>query len=227
MLNLKSYGKRGKSNPHSYLIIGCGHFGSRAAEKLFQKDPHSKIIVVDQSKKALLKVSHLSIESTICEGTLYLKQFLSEGRKADYIIPAVPFHLVFEFIHSQLKPLGGKRRKVPPLSGLSNPMIGKTGDLYTSLANFLCSEDCPEPSQYCTITKKRRPKPLYQILNNLEGPFESKVIRSLQLAPGVGGFKPEALLGLLEDIKRKKNSGRSILVSTASLCHGVTSALSF
>jgi hypothetical protein len=214
-------------NPHAYLIIGCGHFGSRAAEKLFQKDSHSKITVVDQSKKALQKVSHLPIESTVCEGTLYLKQFLSEGRKADYIIPAVPFHLVFEFIHSQLKPLGGKRRKVPPLSGLSNPMIGRTGDLYTSLANFLCPEDCPEPSLYCTITKKRRPKPLYKILNDLEEAFKSRVIRSQQLEPGIGGFRPKALLDLLEDIKRNKNSGRSILVSTASRCHGVTSVLSF
>jgi len=104
---------------------------------------------------------------------------------------------------------------------------GKTGDLYISLANFLCSEDCPEPAQYCTITKKRRSKPLYQILNDLEGAFESRVIRSQQLRPGIGGFRPKALLDLLEDIKKKKNSGRSILVSTASRCHGVTSALSF
>jgi len=30
----------------SYLIIGCGHFGSLAAEKLLREDPHSRIIVV-------------------------------------------------------------------------------------------------------------------------------------------------------------------------------------
>jgi hypothetical protein len=106
-------------------------------------------------------------------------------------------------------------------------MTGKTGDLYTSLADFICSEDCPEPAQYCTITKKRRPKPLYQILEDIEGAFESKVIRSLQLAPGVGGFKPEALLDLLENIKKRMEPHRSMLISTASRCHGVTSALSF
>jgi hypothetical protein len=214
-------------SPHTYLIIGFGHFGSRAAQKLFQKNPRSKIIVVDKSKKALQKVSRFPIETVAFNGVLYLKQFLSEGRKADYIIPAVPFHLAFEFILSELKPLGGKRRKVPPLSGLPNPVIGKTGDLYTSFADFLCSEDCPEPAQYCTVTKKRRLKPLYRILSELEGTFESKVIRSHQLAPGVGGFQPEALLDLLKDIKRKKQSGWSVLVSTASRCHGVTSALSF
>jgi len=106
-------------------------------------------------------------------------------------------------------------------------VIGKTGDLYTSLANFLCSEDCPEPAQYCTTTQKKRSKPLYKTLNDFEGAFESRVIRSQQLGPGIGGFRPEALLDLLEDIKRKKKSGRPISVSTASRCHGVTSALSF
>jgi len=216
-----------KGNPHDYLIIGAGHFGSRAAGKLSQKNSRSKIIVVDKNKKVLQKISRLPVETTLSDGVVYLNQFLSSGRKVDYIIPAVPFHLAFEFILSQLKPLGGKRGTAPPLSGLPNLMVGKTGDLYTSFANFLCPEDCPEPAKFCTSTKKSRPKPLYKILNDLEGAFESKVIRSLQLGPGIGGFRPKALSDLLEDIKRKKNSGRFILVSTASHCHGVTSALSF
>jgi hypothetical protein len=214
-------------HPLSYLIIGCGRFGSRAAEKLFQKDPHSRIIVVDNNKKALQKVSRLPIQIAVCDGIIYLKQFLSEGRKTDYIIPAVPLHLVFEFILSHLKPLGGKRTKVPTLSELPNSVVGKTGDLYTSLSDFLCSEDCPEPSRYCMATGKRREKPLYQILKDLKGRFESRVIRSQQLAPGVGGFQQKVLLDLVEDIKKKKKSGELILISTASRCHGVTSALSF
>jgi hypothetical protein len=216
-----------KGNPHAYLIIGCGRFGSRATNKLFQKDPRSKITVVDESKKALQKISRLPVETAVCDGIIYLSQFLSEGQKADFIIPAVPLHLAFEFVLFQLKPVGVKRRKVPTLSGLPNPMMGKTGDLYTSLANFLCSEDCPEPARYCTATGKRREKPLYQILKDLKGSFESRVIRSEQLAPGVGGFRPRPMINLLEDIKEKKDPRRIILISTASRCHGVTSALSF
>ena len=183
-------------NPHTYLIIGCGRFGSRAAEKLFQKDSRSKIIVVDKSKKAFQKVSRLPIQTAVCDGISYLNQFLSEGRKIGYIIPAVPLHLAFEFILSQLKPWGAKRKRTPSILGLPNPVIGKTGDLYTSLANFLCSEDCPEPARYCTATGKKRVKPLYQIMEELEGPFESKVLRSRQLDFGVGGFQPEVLLNL-------------------------------
>ena len=214
-------------NPRAYLIIGSGYFGSRAAKNLFQKNSNSKITVVDKSRKALQKVSRLSIQTVACDGILYLNQFLSEGRKVDYIIPALPLHLAFEFILSQLKPWGAKRERIPDISGLPNPVIGKTGDLYTSFANFLCSEDCPEHAQYCTITKKRRPNPLYKILNGLEGPFESRVIRSQQLGLGIGGFQPEVLLDLLEDIKKKRNSDRLILISTASRCHGVTSGLLF
>jgi hypothetical protein len=212
---------------HTYLIIGCGYFGRRAAEKLFQKDFKSKIIVVDKSKKALQKVSRLPIQIAASDGIIYLNQFLSKGQKADYIIPAVPLHLAFEFVLFQLKRMGVKRREVPTLSGLPNPMMGKTGDLYTSFAKFLCPEDCLEPAKYCTTTREKRLKPLYKIINGLGGAFESRVIRSHQLGPGIGGFRPKALLDLIEDIKRKKDSGRSILVSTASRCHGVTSALSF
>jgi len=214
-------------NPRIYLIIGCGRFGSRAAERLLQKNPRPKIIVVDRSKKALKKVSHLPVESEVREGTLYLEQFLSKGRKADYIIPSVPFHLAFEFILSRSKPSGGKRIQIPPLSGLPNPVIGKTGDLCTSLATFLCPEDCPEPAQYCTLTKQRRPKPLYRILEEMKGDFEPSVIRSQQLAPGVGGYSPEAVLDLFGNIKKRMELRRTILISTSCRCHGVTSGLSF
>lgn len=213
--------------PLAYLIIGCGRFGSRAAQKLLQKNPRSKIIVVDRNKRALKRISRLPVEFEVCEGTLYLEKFLLRTGKVDYIVPSVPFHLAFEFILSQSKPWGGRRAKVPPLSGLPNSVIGKTGDLYTSLASFLCPEDCPEPHQYCTVTKQRRPRPLYQILEDLKGPFESRVLRSRQLAPGVGGYSSTVLLDLFEIIKKRMEPRRTILISTCCRCHGVTSALSF
>jgi len=211
--------------PRSYVIIGCGHFGGRAVETLHRKDPHSKIIAVDKNEERIKNISHLPIETAICDGLLYLNKFLSEGRSANYIVPAVPFHLAFEFILSQLKPLGARRKEVPPFSGVPNPMRGKKSDLYTSFANFRCPEDCLEPAQYCTVTKERRSGPLYKILMDLGGPFESKVIRSHQLGPGMGGFRYMDLLDLLQDLREIKTPGRLILISTASRCHGVTSAI--
>jgi hypothetical protein len=231
MPNLKNCGKRERSKeevtPHSYLIIGCGHFGSRAAEQLLKKDPHSKIITVDKNREAVKKLAHLPIETIVEDGLSYLNQFLSEGQSVNYLIPSVPFHLAFEFILLRLRPFGARRAKVPSLSGLPNPEIGKTGDLYTSLADFRCPEDCPGPPRHCTVTKKKRDKPLYNILRELKEPFETGVIISQQLSPGVGGFRLKALLALSGEIEKQKNSDHIILISTASRCHGVTSALSF
>jgi hypothetical protein len=212
---------------HSYLIIGCGHFGRRAAEQLLKKDPRSRIIAVDKNREALKKLSRLPIETIVGNGLSYLDRFLSEPQAVNYIIPSVPFHLAFEFILLRLKSLGARTAAVPSLSGLPNLVKGKRGDLYTSLADFLCPEDCPGPAHYCTVTRRKREKPLYQILKDLKGPFESEVIISQQLSPGVGGFRLKALLALSGEIEKRKNSRRPILVSTASRCHGVTSALSF
>jgi len=211
---------------HDYLIIGCGRFGSRAIETLLRKDHRAAIIVVDKDEKPLEKVSSFHVERIEGDGISFLNQSLKKGGDT-YIIPAVPFHLAFEYILSQLKPLGAKRRKVSDITGLPNPMKGKSGDLYTSIADFLCPEDCPEPAQYCTVTKERRQKPLFQILKDLEGPFESKVIRSKQLGLGVGGYLPGDLLKIVREIKKGGAPDHLILISTACRCHAVISALSF
>lgn len=208
------------------LIIGCGRFGSRAAAELLRGNPQSRIIVVDKSKRALRRVARLPVRTETCDGVVFLRQILSEDQEVDSIIPAVPLHLAFEFILSQLKPLGAKRSEIPPLHGLPNPMAGPGGDLYTSFADFLCPENCPEPL-YCSVTGEHRPEPLFRRWMNLEGPFESKVIRSLQLGQGVGGFRLKRLLNLTEELKKKRDKERLILISTACRCHGVTSALSF
>jgi len=57
--------------------------------------------------------------------------------------------------------------------------------------------------------------------------FESNVIRSRQLAPGVGGYSLETLLDLFEKIKKAMAPRRTILISTSCRCHGVISALAF
>jgi hypothetical protein len=213
----------------SYLIIGCGRFGSRAVREILTRNPLSEITVVDKSSKALRKVHTLPVHRIISDGLTHLDRFLSEGLSADYVIPAVPFHLAFEFLLLRLKAFGARRGKVPLLPALPNPMRGTTGDLYTSFADFLCPEDCPEPARHCTITNKRRSKPLYTRLAELHGPFGSRVFRSEQICPGVGGFQLQALGDLLQEIENEIPSRRIglTLISTSCRCHGVTSALTW
>lgn len=209
----------------SYFIAGCGHFGSRAAIELLKRNPASRITAIDWDEKALQTISSLPVELIPGDCPQVLSLILSKGRNFDYLIPCVPFHFAFEFILLKLGPSGARRADVPVLPGLPNVIRGKTGDLYTSVADFLCSEDCPEPPSHCMITGEARRKPLYERLMELQGDFESRVIPSHLLAPGVGGIPQKSLLQLIEEIKRQKSSGSLFLISTASRCHGVTSAL--
>jgi len=52
--------------------------------------------------------------------------------------------------------------------------------------------------------------------------FQSLVIQSHQLGPGIGGYRPAMLFELLE---RVKQAGSALLVSTACRCHGVVTGM--
>lgn len=69
-------------NSPTYLIVGCGYFGSRAAEKLLRKDPKPKIVVVDRNKEAVKNISNLPAEPFAGDGLIYLEEFFSEGRSS-------------------------------------------------------------------------------------------------------------------------------------------------
>jgi hypothetical protein len=211
----------------SYLILGSGHFGRLAAERLLQENPHSDILVVDRQAKLLEALHSLPVQVSLGDGISELDRLLKTGHSFDYVIPCIPFHVAFEYLLHNLKPLGARRSSVPPFSGLPNALMGENGDLYTSLADFLCPEDCLEPPLYCTVTGKRREKPLYQTLADAFRSYESRVIQSQQLAPAVGGFPARKLGDLLEELRPLAMFGKPVLVSTACRCHGVTSAFSF
>jgi hypothetical protein len=211
--------------PPAYLIIGCGRFGQRAVQTLNRRDPSARILVVDRHEEALRKISHLGVETLHGDAVPRLDQLLSSDPRVDRVIPAVPFHLVFEFLLWKLKSRGPRRVDVPDLGRLPHAMRGKTGDVYTSFADFLCPEDCNEPVR-CTVTGRRRVKSLFKVLADLSRAFDSRVIRSRQLAPGVGGFQTSDLLRLLSNLEHQGISPRPVLISTVCRCHGVVSALS-
>jgi hypothetical protein len=211
--------------PLSFLILGCGHFGRRAAQTLLSGYPKPTITVVDKDLDALKAISALPLKIAVDDGISYLSQLSGVGADLDYIIPAIPLHVAFEFMLSRLRPLVAKRTRCPPLAGLPNVQSGASGDVYSSFAHFVCPDDCEEPIDRCTATGRKRPEPLYRILEMLEGPFESRVIRSRQLGPGVGGFRTRDLLTATADVGNCIKIGGLALVSTACSCHGVTSAI--
>jgi len=143
----------------------------------------------------------------------------------DWIVPAIPIHVAFEWIRQALKP--EKELKTIPVPGrleamLPNPIRGTEGQLYASNADFICPDDCPEPETYCTVTGEPRPQVLCELLYDLNLPdFHSICVVSSQLAPGVGGFQLRTLHQALEGIRSHPGN---ILISTACKCHGVVHA---
>jgi len=214
-----------KKAESTYCIIGAGKFGARAAKKLYRKSPEARVIVVDENRQALRRLSHLPVEKVCQEGASYLYTHLKNDPAPDWIIPAVPIHLAFEWV--RLKMLDRARIDIVPVpseiaSMLPNPVRGPRGQLYVSYADFVCPDHCMEPLERCTVTGKPRKGLLYKTLEEIV--YEdaiSVVIRSHQLAPGVGGYGPEALKESLGRISQGKGL---VLYSTACLCHGVVHA---
>ncbi len=209
----------------TFWIVGAGRFGARAAERLCKKRPGLSLTVIDQDAEALERVSHLPIERVCQEGASYLDAHLDTEEAPEWIVPAVPIHLAFEWV--RLKMLDGGRMEIIPVPSdieamLPNPLRGADGQLFLSYADFVCPDNCTEPADMCTFTGKPRKGLLYKTLDEVSfRDFVSVVIRSHQLAPGVGGFRPQALKESLSRISKNKHP---ILFSTTCLCHGVMHA---
>jgi len=104
-----------------------------------------------------------------------------------------------------------------------NPIRGSEGNLYVSHADFRCPEDCDEPRDICSITRKMRHQNMYDFLLNLSfKPFNSLFLRSYQLGPGIGGYRAEQLLEMKATVAQTTGP---ILLSTACRCHGVITGL--
>jgi hypothetical protein len=166
------------------------------------------------------------VESLCHEGTSYLATHLDDEHSPDWIIPAVPIHLALEWV--RLKMAGEKSLEVivVPMeleALLPNPVRGRQGQLFVSYADFMCPDNCTEPLERCTFTGKPRKGFLYRELERMVfEDFHPIVIRSHQLAPGVGGYRPEALRKAFHEIRACKGP---VLLSTACSCHGVIHAL--
>lgn len=212
---------------YTFWIFGYGRFGRIAASRLAAKYPRASFTVVDSSAPALEGIRKLPVRAVQADAAGFLAGGLTGKDTPDFIIPAVPVHLAYEWLKKKLEPVCGVVSvSVPDQAALRlpNSFPAGTGRLYSSYATFVCPDDCPEPPDICTITGQDRPGALYRDFLKLEiEGFVSLGIRSRQLAPGVGGYKPEALWRALETVKLT-GTEKDYLLSTACLCHGVMDA---
>lgn len=211
--------------PQEIWILGAGRYGRRAADALRQQNPEADMVIIDSSDEVCARMENLSCTVVCREGVDYLFENLKEGRGPDWIIPMIPVHVAYEWIRLKLALSHRITAAAVPeqvLKRLPNPVKGAEGQIYISNADFRCPPNCPEPDDICTHTGKPRPQILHRFLENIKHPeFRTVVIQSLQLAPGIGGYQPEALFQALKTVA---SGNDPVLLSTACRCHGVMHA---
>jgi hypothetical protein len=107
------------------------------------------------------------------------------------------------------------------LNFLPNVVRGRQGEIFASNADFICPPDCPEAGRVCTATGRRRPRSMYAFIQRLPlAGVKILVIRSFQLAPGVGALRPRDLFAALHEVRSRKTP---VLLATACKCHAVLS----
>jgi hypothetical protein len=211
----------------TFWIIGAGRFGTLAYQRLRQADAQRRFILVDRSEKRLPQ-SNGPLLSTVCaDGIAFLAQHLDQNHLPDWIIPTLPIHLAAEWLQRHFGIAAMQRVDLPDGldAQLPHSQQGASGDLYTSYAGFRCPDNCHEPDDICMVTHKQRDVNMYRRLAELKiGAFSSLVIRSHQLASGVGGYRPAQLRQLAANAKQDPGH---LLVSTACRCHAVVSAFRY
>ncbi len=206
-------------------IIGVGKFGRRAYQTLAKDADRMNFVLVDPDKNNLEQHQGPDCEITAMDGVAFLRRNLKASHAPDWIIPALPVHLAAEWCLATLNAPSFRRCEIPSTldSQVPNAMRGPDGNLYASHAHFRCPDDCDEPDDICTITRRPRKENMFTLLERLDAkPFRSVVIRSHQLGPGIGGYRPEQLFRLLDEVE---HSHTPLLICTACRCHGVITGL--
>jgi hypothetical protein len=164
----------------------------------------------------------VDVESVAGDAVDYMCDTLGRGMDPDWIVPAVPVHVLWEFVRNRLRD-AVTLEALPPdpelTDTLPNVMTGEGHAIYTSIADFLCPDNCHEPADCCTYTGEPRPLDMHATLTNVgSGQFAPVVVQSRQLAPGVGGYRPAALE---DSVLEVKSAARRILLATVCRCHAV------
>ncbi len=206
----------------NYWIIGGGQFGLRAARALEKIDRSNRIRVVEKQEDVCRQLDRMGIETVCMDGLQYLAHELTRGHDPDWIIPAIPLHVAYEWIRARMSDTCTFADIAFPdelLCILPNPIMAGTGQLYISIADFECPGNCVEPEEICTHNGKPRSMVLHEFLKSIQQKdFITVVIQSHQLGPGVGGYRPADLYRALEQIQTEDDA---LLLATACSCHGV------
>lgn len=206
-------------------ILGAGQFGEKAAVRLRLKYAEASIIVVDKDRSALNRVEGVATEAVVGDGVVYLAEHLTVPEEPDWIVAAIPVHVAFEWLSKRLSTAYRLEKMAIPealTQRLGCIVKGEGGTVYTSLADFICPNNCPEPADLCFITGKPRPIDLHKELSAAASfGMTPVIVRSRQLSAGVGGYTPG---DLFDALRKVESCDGPVLLGTACRCHSVLDA---
>lgn len=209
-------------------VLGAGRFGELAVKRLTRRMPEADFTVIDVRPEKLdrLKGDYGSSRMAVIEGDGLDWLSRDEIPEDLWVVPAVPKHVAFLWLLNRLGRVGHVTTLPVPTevdAQVPNPYRVPEGTVYASHATFLCPDSCSEPEDICTYTKRPRATNLFEIISQVQVPdYRPLVVRSSQLAPGVGGYPMERLQRTLEQIRA--HAGRFI-VATSCRCHSVINAM--
>jgi len=203
------------------LVLGGGRFGCIAVQRLGPR----VALVVEPEPSPELKAFGAPL--LVGDGITAAAEILEQDQAPYWLVPALPRHFLMEWLMLSLKDRSPRLAEIPRESLPKAAMIhaGRNLEWYLSLADFRCPDDCPEPAGICSHTGLPRGVPMHERLAGISLPgYQTRVLRSRQLAPGVGGLPRPELLELRDTLRQSGDNGNWI-IGTACRCHGVVQAL--
>ena len=219
----------------SIWVIGYGQFGRRAVDQLlidYRDQAH--VTVVDSAFDSTgQKDVTDGVDYVQADGVEWLVDHFHHRDEVRWVIPALPVHLAAQWIKAKLVADGKVVEPLPLPSDvvqlLPNACRLSDAEYAVSHADFICPPDCNEPEAICTHTGNPRPHALHDMLGSLPAAtqpnLEMLIMRSHQLAPGVGGLRGDELWGLFARVRELE--GAPLLIGTACKCHGIVSSFRF
>lgn len=216
--------------PEDIWVLGAGRFGELAVKRLSRRLPQARLAVIDVRPDRLdrIRSEYGAPSLTVHEGDGILLLEREDLPGDLWVVPAVPRHVAFQWLVNQLNRSGTAAVLPVPREvdeQVPNPYRVSGGTVYSSHATFLCPDSCSEPEDICTYTRRPRPTSLFEILSRIQVPeHRAVVVRSRQLAPGVGGYPMAQLCSTRDRIC--SHPGRFI-IATSCRCHGVINAMAW
>lgn len=216
----------------SIWVIGYGKFGRQAlARLLIDRHAPARFTVVDAVFGSGDREDvQDGVNYVQADGVRWLVEHLHQQDEVKWVVPALPVHLAAQWIQAKLVTIGMAVEALPIPAEivrlLPNSYRLSEAECAVSHADFICPPDCDEPEDFCTHTGAPRPQPLYDMQEALSS-VNPKVliIRSHQLAPGVGGLNSDDLWQLLGRVQELE--GVPLLLGTACKCHGIVTSFRF